>query len=100
LVADKGDVDPSIRAALGRRGIAAVIRTCGDQRRRPGFDWQAIASAIGSDAAWAGWSNFGPIATRYEQLAANTWPWSPWRPAWSGYDQFFGHTLAVPWALA
>jgi Transposase DDE domain len=38
LVADKGYSYPSVRAELRRRGIAAVIPTRSNQRRRPGFD--------------------------------------------------------------
>jgi transposase len=38
LVADKGYSFPTARRLLRRRGIAAVIPTKSDQRRRPSFD--------------------------------------------------------------
>ena len=51
LAADKGYSYPSVRAELRRRGIAAVIPTRSNQRRRPGFDRAVYADRTGWSAA-------------------------------------------------
>jgi transposase len=75
LVADKGYSYPSIRAELRRRGIAAVIPTRSDQRRRPGFDRQAYRERNRVERSVGRLKQFRRIATRYEKLATNYLAW-------------------------
>jgi transposase len=75
LVADKGYSYPSIRAELRRRGIAAVIPTRSDQRRRPGFDRQAYRERNRAERSVGRLKQFRRIATRYEKLATNYLAW-------------------------
>jgi hypothetical protein len=51
LAADKGYSYPSVRAELRRRGIAAVIPTRSNQRRRREFDRAVYAGVTGWSAA-------------------------------------------------
>ena len=70
-MADKGYSYPSIRAELRRRGIAAVIPTRSDQRRRPGFDRQAYRERNRVERSVGRLKQFRRVATRYEKLAVN-----------------------------
>jgi transposase len=75
LVADKGYSYPSIRAELRRRGIAAVIPTRSDQRRRPSFDRQAYRERNRVERSVNRLKQLRRVATRYEKLAVNYLAW-------------------------
>ena len=75
LVADKGYSFPSIRTALRRRGIAAVIPTRSDQRRQPGFDRQAHRQRNRVERSVGRPKQFRRVATRHEKPAVNYLAW-------------------------
>jgi transposase len=71
LAADKGYSYPSVRAELRRRGIAAVIPTRSNQRRRSGFDRVAYAERNRAERCVNRLKQFRRVATRYEKRACN-----------------------------
>jgi transposase len=75
LVADKGYSYPTVRAELRRRGIAAVIPTRADQRRRPGFDREAYRQRNRVERSVNRLKQLRRVATRYEKLAVNYLAW-------------------------
>jgi transposase len=75
LVADKGDAFPSARRLLRRRGIAAVIPTKSDQRRRPSFDRAAYRGRNRVERSVNRLKQFRRVATRYDKRACNYLAW-------------------------
>jgi transposase len=75
LVGDKGYSFPSARQLLRRRGIAAVIPTKSDQRRRPGFDRAAYRGRNRVERSVGRLKQFRRVATRYDKRACNYLAW-------------------------
>jgi transposase len=75
LVGDKGYSFPSARRLLRRRGIAAVIPTKSDQRRRPNFDRTAYRGRNQVERSVGRLKQFRRVATRYDKRAVNYLAW-------------------------
>jgi transposase len=75
LVGDKGYSFPSARRLLRQRGIAAVIPTKSDQRRRPGFDRAAYRGRNRVERSVGRLKQFRRVATRYDKRACNYLAW-------------------------
>jgi hypothetical protein len=80
LVADKGYSYPSVRAALRRRGIAAVIRPGPTSAAGLASTGRPTASATGWSAAWDGSSSSAASLPVTRSWPSTTWPGSPWPP--------------------
>jgi transposase len=71
LAGDKAYSSPTVRAALARRHIGAVIPTRRDQRRRPRFDRAAYRERNRGERLINRLKQYRRIATRYEKRAEN-----------------------------
>ncbi|MDB5059909.1 MAG: hypothetical protein JWO59_3381, partial [Chloroflexi bacterium] len=71
LVGDKGYSSHTVRAALRRRGIGAVIPTKVNQRRSPRFDPEAYHQRNRVERLINRLKQCRRLATRYEKRAAN-----------------------------
>ena len=75
LVADKGYSFGSARRLLRRRGIAAVIPSKSDQRRRLSFDRAAYRGRNQVERSVGRLKQFRRVATRYDKRACNYLAW-------------------------
>jgi transposase len=75
LVGDKGDSFPSAGRLLRQRGIAAVIPTKSDQRRRPGLDRAAYCGRNRVQRSVGRLKQFRRVATRHDKRACNYLAW-------------------------
>lgn len=71
LVGDKGYSSRTVRAALRRRGIGAVIPTRSNERRGPRFDKAAYRERNRVERLFNKLKQCRRIATRYAKRAAN-----------------------------
>jgi transposase len=70
-VGDKGYSSQTVRAALRRRGMGAVIPTKRNERRRPRFDKAAYRERNRVERLFNRLKHCRRIATRYEKRATN-----------------------------
>lgn len=68
---DKGYSSQTVRAALRRRGIGAVIPTKSNQPRSPRFDKEAYRQRNRLERLFNRLKQCRRLATRYEKRAAN-----------------------------
>ena len=71
VAADKGYSSLTVRAALRRRGIGAVIPTRSDQRRRARFDRAAYRERGRIEQTINRLKQCRAVATRYDKLAVS-----------------------------